>query len=55
VAEAGNHRDARARNGGEDADGGVPTAAGGRRRSAFDVPDIDEPPKRDRDGGELVN
>jgi hypothetical protein len=33
----------------------VAAGVGGRRRSAFDVPDIDEKPKRDRDGGELVN
>jgi hypothetical protein len=33
----------------------VGSGSGGGRRSAFDVPDIDERPKRDRDGGELVN
>jgi ATP-dependent Clp protease ATP-binding subunit ClpA len=57
VADAGARRDARAAGAEpESEDGGpVPAGAGGRRRrSAFDVPDI-EPEKRDRDGGELVN
>jgi hypothetical protein len=61
VAEAGARRDART--GGEETDpddGSEPEEPVGagtgrrRRRSAFDVPDI-ETPKRDRDGGELVN
>jgi ATP-dependent Clp protease ATP-binding subunit ClpA len=56
VADAGARRDARAAGAEpESEDGPVPAGAGGRRRrSAFDVPDI-EPEKRDRDGGELVN
>jgi ATP-dependent Clp protease ATP-binding subunit ClpA len=54
VAEAGARRDARSAGGGE-AEEPVGAGTGGRRRtSAFDVPDI-ESPKRDRDGGELVN
>jgi ATP-dependent Clp protease ATP-binding subunit ClpA len=58
VAEAGARRDARSRTADDDvqdADEPAAAATGGRRRSAFDVPDIDDKPKRDRDGGELVN
>jgi ATP-dependent Clp protease ATP-binding subunit ClpB len=57
VADAGTRRDARASGGEAGSEDGeaVPAGAGGRRRrSAFDVPDI-EPVKPDRDGGELVN
>jgi hypothetical protein len=56
VAEAGTRRDARTRSA-ADPDELEPAGAGsrGRRKSAFDVPDIDEAPTRDRDGGELVN
>ncbi|HEY8845634.1 MAG TPA: hypothetical protein VIM24_03160, partial [Candidatus Limnocylindrales bacterium] len=59
VAESGTRRDARSRSGSDD-DGGEPeragAAAGGRRRrgSVLDLPEV-ERPKRDRDGGELVN
>jgi len=56
VAEAGGRRDARAR-ATEDGDADPALAAsGGRRRgkTVLDLPDLDEP-KRDRDGGELVN
>jgi ATP-dependent Clp protease ATP-binding subunit ClpA len=57
VADANARRDARAAGGEPESEEGEPVAAGtgGRRRkSAFDVPDI-EPEKHDRDGGELVN
>jgi ATP-dependent Clp protease ATP-binding subunit ClpB len=54
VADAGARRDARRRSDDEGSEA-VAAGVGGRRRSAFDVPDIDEKPKRDRDGGELVN
>jgi ATP-dependent Clp protease ATP-binding subunit ClpA len=60
VAEAGARRDARAgaqeaEGDGQEPDEPVAAGTGGRRRkSAFDVPDI-ETPKRDRDSGELVN
>jgi len=47
VAEAGERRDARS--GGAEPE----AAAAGGRRSAFDLPTPDEPPKRD--GGDLVN
>ncbi|HEY8989514.1 MAG TPA: AAA family ATPase, partial [Candidatus Limnocylindrales bacterium] len=59
VAESGTRRDARSRSGSDD-DTGEPelagAAAGGRRRrgSVLDLPEV-ERPKRDRDGGELVN
>jgi ATP-dependent Clp protease ATP-binding subunit ClpB len=63
VAEAGGRRDARSRSG-EDADGGAggdrerAGAGAGRgrrgRESVLDLPEVDRP-KRDRDGGELVN
>jgi ATP-dependent Clp protease ATP-binding subunit ClpB len=51
VAESGRRRDARATE-------REPAAVGGRKRGSsdpFDVPDVDERPARDRDGGELVN
>jgi ATP-dependent Clp protease ATP-binding subunit ClpA len=58
VAEAGTRRDARSRAGSEDESDREPAsaAAGGRRRrgSVLDLPEVDRP-KRDRDGGELVN
>jgi ATP-dependent Clp protease ATP-binding subunit ClpA len=55
VADAGARRDARAAGGEPESEDGEAVPAGDRRRrSAFDVPDI-EPAKRDRDGGELVN
>jgi ATP-dependent Clp protease ATP-binding subunit ClpB len=53
VADAGDRRDARPRDGDDGPEAvGAGTGGRGRRRSAFDVPDI-EPTKRD--GGELVN
>jgi ATP-dependent Clp protease ATP-binding subunit ClpA len=57
VAEAGSRRDARTRAADPSSDGESEPepATAGRRRSAFDVPDIEDKPKRDRDGGELVN
>jgi len=59
VTEAGARRDARSRSSDGDEGGDrEPTAAGtgGRRRkgSVLDLPEVDRP-KRDRDGGELVN
>jgi ATP-dependent Clp protease ATP-binding subunit ClpA len=54
VADAGSRRDARTRSADDPAEP-EPATAGGRRASAFDVPDIEDKPKRDRDGGELVN
>jgi hypothetical protein len=54
VAEAGTRRDARAASGGEPEEPVAAGAGGRRRKSAFDVPDI-EPSKRERDGGDLVN
>jgi ATP-dependent Clp protease ATP-binding subunit ClpB len=58
VAEAGTRRDARSRAASEDESDREPAsaAAGGRRRrgSVLDLPEVDRP-KRDRDGGELVN
>jgi ATP-dependent Clp protease ATP-binding subunit ClpA len=59
VAESGTRRDARSRSGSDDG-GGEPepagAAAGGRRRrgSVLDLPEV-ERPKREGDGGELVN
>jgi ATP-dependent Clp protease ATP-binding subunit ClpB len=52
VAEAGDRRDARGRGPASDAE---PVAGGARRGSAFDLPDLEGGPKRDRDGGDLVN
>ena len=59
VTEAGARRDARSRSGGGDEADREPAAAGagrGRRGrgSVLDLPEVDRP-KRDRDGGELVN
>ncbi len=54
VAEAGARRDARSRS---DDNGDEPVAAGTAargRKGVLDLPDVDGP-KRDRDGGELVN
>jgi ATP-dependent Clp protease ATP-binding subunit ClpA len=51
VAESGRRRDARAAD-------REPAAVGSRKRGSsdpFDVPDVDDRPARDRDGGELVN
>jgi ATP-dependent Clp protease ATP-binding subunit ClpB len=51
VAETGRRRDARAAD-------REPAEVGSRKRGAsdpFEVPDVDERPARDRDGGELVN
>jgi ATP-dependent Clp protease ATP-binding subunit ClpA len=56
VAEAASRRDARSRASTDDVADEALAAAGGRRRAktVLDLPDLDEP-KRDRDGGELVN
>jgi hypothetical protein len=59
VSEAGNRRDARSRSSsdGEGGEGEAAAAAVGGRRgrdSVLDLPEVDQP-KRDRDGGELVN
>ena len=55
VAEAANRRDARSAASGGDPDEGVGGGAGRRRpKQVLDLPEIDEP-KRERDGGELVN
>jgi hypothetical protein len=48
VADAGDRRDARARSGESEADGGK-----GGRRSAFDLPTLDE--DKGPNGGGLVN
>ncbi len=55
VADAGARRDARARSGSDDDDPAVaPTGRRRGRSTVLDLPEIDEP-KRDREGGELVN
>jgi ATP-dependent Clp protease ATP-binding subunit ClpA len=53
VTDAGNRRDARS-SGGERETVGAGTSGGSRSKSPLDLPDVDDKPKRDRDG-ELLN